>query len=449
MATKYSNIGKIFFQDIFQDNPFNGYVIFYVKRENKMEKFNYVKASEINSFLDTLEINSNLDYYFTINTFKNPKGKTEPNNRKTNLFGYNGIVIDLDCHDSRKLIEKDFVDIVELIDTGTNKYHLPSYNYIIRTGRGIHIYYLFKPCSYALGFLVDMSKEILIEFYKELVYKMPQFHVDSGASRRASGIYRMPYTINQSINKESMIIRWDILEKKDINDFLDILSATKFRKFIDFPQPEQYSKIIEEKPNITRCEKVLKEVGKYQQDKILSNTEHENRNRTCFVYSSFLLHLHSLEETLEKMKIFNSKYHYPLSHERVKQIVFYCYENHINKEKTKFLYMKNKTILELLEIESGEYDIIYTEDFIYRNLYDLEREKRKEKQRDKKRKLKRVKHLLSKDMTYKEIAQKVEVSISTVSRIAKNSDIKRQNLQKEKPWEPLGISRATYYRKYK
>ena len=105
--------------------------------------------------------------------------------------------------------------------------------------------------------------------------------------------------------------------------------------------------------------------------------------------------------------------------------------------------------MELLEIESGEYDIIYTEDFVYRNLYELEREKRKEKQRDKRRKIKRIKQLLSKDMTYKEISQKVGVSISTVSRISKSSDIKRQNLQKEKPWEALGISRATYYRKYK
>lgn len=446
---KYSNIGKLFFQDIFQNNSFDGYVIFYVKRDNKMEKFNYVKASDISSFLDNLEINPNMDYYFTINTFKNPKGKTEPNNRKTNLFGFNGIVIDLDCHDSRKLIEKDFDDIVELIDKGTNKYHLPFYNYIVRTGRGIQIYYLFKPCASALGFLVDMAKEILIEFYKELVYKMPQFNVDAGASRRASGIYRMPYTINQAIKKESTIIRWDNLEKKDINVFLDIVSATKFRKFVDFPHLEQQTKCIEEKPNVARCEKVLKEVSKYQYDKIKSNGEHENRNRTCFAYASFLLHLYSLEETLEKMKIFNGKYHYPLSQERIKQIVFYCYENHISKDKTKFLYMKNKTILELLEIESGEYDIIYTEDFVYKNLYELEREKRKEKQRDKRRKIKRVKQLLSKDMTYKEIAQKVGVSISTVSRISKSSDVKRKNLQKEKPWEALGISRATYYRKYK
>lgn len=60
-----------------------------------------------------------------------------------------------------------------------------------------------------------------------------------------------------------------------------------------------------------------------------------------------------------------------------------------------------------------------------------------------------MKQLLSTDMTYKEIAQKVGVSISTVSRILKSSDIRRQNLQKEKPWELLGISRATYYRKCK
>lgn len=111
--------------------------------------------------------------------------------------------------------------------------------------------------------------------------------------------------------------------------------------------------------------------------------------------------------------------------------------------------MKNKTILELLEIKSGEYDIIHTEDFVYRNFYELEKEKRKEKQRDKKRKIKKVKQLLSTDMTYKKIAQKVGVSISTVSRVAKSSDIERHNLQKEKPWELLGISRATYYRKYK
>jgi hypothetical protein len=114
---KYSNIGKIFFNDIFNGNKFDGYVILYTSKKDKktMRKFHYVKANEILTFLEQMNFNPYLNYYFTINTYKNPKGDEKPNNQVANLFGLNGIVIDIDCHNTKNLNENDIEELINKI----------------------------------------------------------------------------------------------------------------------------------------------------------------------------------------------------------------------------------------------------------------------------------------------------------------------------------------------
>ena len=69
--------------------------------------------------------------------------------------------------------------------------------------------------------------------------------------------------------------------------------------------------------------------------------------------------------------------------------------------------------------------------------------KRKEQTQQKKD---RALHLLKEGMTYKKISADTGLSVATISRLSKTL---KHKPPKEKPWETLGISKSTYYRKKK
>lgn len=460
---KYSNKAKIFFDDIFGNNPYDAYVLFYAKSkqwntktgkyDSVMSKTWYCKTSEVSNYISYLDINPTQDYYFTLNSFKNSKGKDNiPTNRKDSLFAFNGIVIDIDCHYKDRIIEKDFTDVIRLIDLYTVNHHLPWYSYIIKTGRGLHIYYLHIPCSSKLNFLVDMAKEYLLEHYKKIIEPMPQFLIDAGASKRYSGIYRMPYTINQATKTEATIQYWGIPSKLDINVFLEkILKGSEAikKKKTTIPIPDIITGSNDPNPpNIQRCTKVLREVEKYQNNTINKNTGHENRNRTSLVYAAFLLNIYPQGQALQLIKEFNNRYKVPLSEERLISIISYLTKNHSDSSKLPIRYFTNAKILELLEIESGEYDIIVTENYKYNSFFIHEDdEERKNRKKEKVKKRKQTIQLIKKGYKYTDISEKTGLSISTISRIQKSENIPVSKIKDERPWEALGISRATYYRK--
>ena len=56
------------------------------------------------------------------------------------------------------------------------------------------------------------------------------------------------------------------------------------------------------------------------------------------------------------------------------------YKSHYLEEKKKYLYLTNRTILEYLDVESCRYDIIYTPNFTYNDLYALNKKNRENKE---------------------------------------------------------------------
>jgi len=455
--SKYSTIGQIFYNDLFENNPFDGYVFFYIKRKivknskasEAMQKIHFCKTSEVNDYLKSLDINNSFDYYFTVNSFKNPKGTTVPNNRKNNLFAINSIVIDIDCHTSKKSLEAEAHKLKDLIELKTSQYQLPFFNYIVFTGRGIQVYYLIKPCYYNRSFLVNMVRNKLIEFYKLILLDIPKFHVDISASGRDSGLFRMPYTTNQKAHADSYFMYWEEPIKRDISEMLDKIGKSKLPSVLEYNKIDSISieeneTVFETNPNISRCKKVLLEVEKYQADIIKEEREHENRNRTIFVYCSFLLHLYSTKETLQKLIDFNKRYNNPLPVERLTTIEEYLYENHYDINKKKYLYLKNKTILSMLEISSGQYNIIVTDDYKYQ-YYTNDIEKIEANKKEKATRNLRIEELLKHGYSLTDISKMTGISIPTISRVAKQKHINKN--KPLKPWEELGIPRSTYYYK--
>ena len=104
----------------------------------------------------------------------------------------------------------------------------------------------------------------------------------------------------------------------------------------------------------------------------------------------------------------------------------------------------------MLEINSGEYNIIVTDNYHYNSFITNDNnEERIRKKKEKANKKKRAITLLNKGLTYTEISQKTGLSISTISRINKQKNGPSTKIKDLRPWEKEGISRATYYRNQK
>jgi len=454
---KYSKCeGVEFIRDIFGENRFDGYVIIYRSTSSKdFKKIKRIKANEFPCYLENMSINMKYNYYFTLNTFKNGKGKRLPTNSKDSLFGINGIVVDIDCH-KNSVSEKDIYDEIDYIMRESKSKGICLPHYIISSGRGIHLYYLLEPCSYKICFLVDMASAMLKNFY-DVIIEEP-FELDLSVVNDRTKSIRLPYTINVANGKMAKIVKKNIQPKLNINDFLEMFVGKPYE---EIEEATSTKKVIAQKnigvpkgkkpPNVARCKKVIEGIELYQNDKIQESICHQNRNRTCLIYSSFLLHLYTCEDAFNKLSIFNSNYTHPLSSKRLKYILDYCYKSHISENKSQYLYFTNKTILEYLDISDGnKYNIIYTPDFNYNEMLASKARERENKRFEKVQNRNRViEDLLFTNYTYDQISKDVGVSISTISRIAKDENIVREKKSDIEPWKELGVSRATYYRRLK
>ena len=147
------------------------------------------------------------DYYTTINTFSGCSSDNE------HLFGLCNIYADLDCpelHENESALNTDqFTRLCNLYDNIIGAIYdaypddLPMPNTIVCTGRGIGVWWAFDQISYKLMPLYDaVRNKLLREFYKWLHSTSVcdiaglTLELDSSASKRASGLARLPGTYN-------------------------------------------------------------------------------------------------------------------------------------------------------------------------------------------------------------------------------------------------------------
>lgn len=436
---------------LFKDNPYDGYVVLYkCTCKEDFKPFKRVKCNEYIDYISRYKFDSKHNYYYTINSFRNGKGQVMPINSKETLFGVNGIVIDVDSHNNvfdEKRLDKE----IDTIINKSNEMNIPLPHFIVKSGRGMHIYYLIEPCSYKLSFLVEQATQMFVNFYKTILNK--PFDLDVGATNNIVGLMRIPGTYNLESKTYSFVAKKYESPMRNINELLDVFKDTPFYE-INYNCPlvnvDRERPIGVSKPNIRRCQKVLKAIEEYQGDIVARQFKHQNRNRTCFVYASFLLHLYSYDDSFEKLKHFNSNYSKPLPHKRLIYILDYCCQSHSCETKSKYLYLTNKMILDYLDIKSGDYNIVYTKGFEYKDLYKQTQEKREKKRQEKKNREQDILGwLLLSNENYDFISKQTGASVSTISRIAKRNELTKKDKNDSQPWIKEGISRATYYRRKK
>ena len=142
------------------------------------------------------------DYYITANTV------TGKNRRKENLFGLQNIVIDIDCHTDRH--PHAIAELVQgfiwrskrdLWDGGV----LPTPNSIVRTGRGVQLWWAIVPCYGGSDYGISLYhyEKIKTNFMDHIETMLNEYgemfgglSIDRGASINPVGYFRLPGTYN-------------------------------------------------------------------------------------------------------------------------------------------------------------------------------------------------------------------------------------------------------------
>ena len=483
-----------FWNDIFHDDNYDG--IIFLCGKTKDEKFFTIRKlsrNELGDYLKTLEILPYVDYYFTPNQFKKKKGGAT--RRSDNFFASTCTIIDIDIHDKRMsqdCIEKMLLAYKAKLDTLIALEEAFPYHYCIHTGRGLQFVYIYeKAINYKLLIMHKRMQELILRQHSLLLVDNPELQIklDKGATQKLSGVFRIPMTYNTKVHKY-------VDYSKTYYPFLDCSKIIDSYGFIDntlntnhvssYHIKEKYKK--SSNNHKTHYSNLINAIYKYQEEHYAyrQNPGHENRNCTCFVLIHLLLVTMDYNDALHEILSFNQNFYMPLPEKRLISMLDYAYENYLDDKKYKMRFLKTSTILEMLNLENGEYGIY--DNSALRKKTDIERATNRE---NRKHRDDQICSLYKQNMEYKEIAQEVNCSVRTVQRIVLNnfpSKNIRKNKSKKviklylqgmpyneisqktsisvrginkilkdtypqgnkpKPWDETGISKKEYYKKHK
>ncbi len=417
-------------------------------KDKEMKSLGCCYFEDIEGRISNLKILKSNDYYITKNGLK-PYSKR----CAEKLFTLNNICLDIDFHgransfDRMCALEKfEFYFFRDLINIQP-PYNIPKPSVWVRSGRGYQLWFhLNNGASPKLLFLYNQIIDKIAIIIKDFLTEYPDLEklveIDVTASKNAVGLCRLFGTWNTHTRTK---VEHEIISTKgyDINELNKALS--------EHPVYKEYElKELLKKQCFTKRSEASR---KGQATKKKRNpVQALNLKRLAFIkwYSQILLDSVGKRDILlflaynsavsvmtktqaqEFCKQLNQDFSEPL-----KKIDYIFQQKKIYK-------LTNKRFYEMLSAHDDE--IKRFEDEYKKQSVNLTRnaeiKKRKEQTQQKKD---RALNLLKEGMTYKEISADTGLSVATISRLSKT--VKQP--KKEKPWETLGISKSTYYRKKK
>ena len=196
----------------FGDTSFNGRVVIgHRKNGGGIYTMTARPLTELRTYIGMIHVSQRLDYYITANTIS---GVTR---RESGLFGLQNIVIDIDCHKDDEIHR-----IPELVQAFIwyckrdlwSQETVPTPNSIVRTGRGVQLWWALKPCyggsDYGKSrYHYDKIKNTFIDHIECLLSEYSEelngLEVDRGASVNPVGYFRLPCTYNTKAKKYSSL----------------------------------------------------------------------------------------------------------------------------------------------------------------------------------------------------------------------------------------------------
>lgn len=339
----------------FGDTSFNGRVVFGRKIGGSINTMGARSLTELRPYIRMIQASSKTtDYYITANTVCGIK------RRKDDLFGLQNIVIDVDCHDVEQIhsipaLVQAFIwrSKRDLWETGV----IPTPNSIVRTGRGIQLWWAIVPCYGGRGYdpsryyhdkiknnMIGHIETLLNEYGEEL----EGLSVDRGASSNPVGYFRLPYTYNT---------------KAKCFSSLEILHSERYdqRDLIKMDGFETHSKVAHERPqHIPMLESDRFVVQNFESTGVrrvlqlirlrnLRNNEVGSESRNYFNFSVYnaLRMTFDHNQAWARLKAYNSGFKKPMTERELENCISSA------KEKGGYKY-SNEKLIELLGISPEE-----------------------------------------------------------------------------------------------
>lgn len=174
----------------------------------------YCAADELPEKLESFKL-WNQDYYITANTFSGGERRAE------NLFTLQNIVIDVDCHAEgvSEVQRAHMIDAFEFFML--EDLEGPRPNTIVKTGRGVQLWYAIEPVSRWKAQQYESVRESLIEAVQRILddqVALSGLELDRGATHNAAGVFRLPGSYNSKTGARGSFYqlheeRLDILEE--------------------------------------------------------------------------------------------------------------------------------------------------------------------------------------------------------------------------------------------
>lgn len=342
-------------------------------------------------------------YYITANSFR------EKNLRRlNNLYTLHNLVIDIDCHTYGidKVDIQQELDICEeyLTEYFKRSLDFPCPNTIVKTGRGFQLWWAILPIpAQYFRSIYEQTVDYFCEKMGKVLRKcscLSLVHVDNAASRKITGLFRLPGTFNrktQSFGSFEILhedrldmVRYfydNIVEPKDSG-----LPYVRRRKY---SQSEYRTKILNRLVAMRRKEGIA---------------EDGYRDLYCFIFFNIRASESTVNKAWKETLAFNAKFVHPLNEKRLRK--------YLSTSMKKIYHFSNKAIISYLNITETEQRSLRF--FPARNREEQRLKKREEKlERNKK-----IIALAKKGLSQRHIAKEVGCSQSTVCRVVKKEEEK-------------------------
>ena len=429
------------------DEKYQGMIHLAVLNKNKeMKSLGSCFPKDLPERIENLKIMKSMNYYITANSTC-----AYTKRRLTNLFSLNNIVLDFDIHGRmnqhlrNELIDEFVWRIKRDLFFVNCEYQILIPNVLHKTGRGIQMWWHINSASKQLQFIYHEIIENLAIIFKDFLSEYPELEkhieIDVSASKNSVGLFRLFDTYNTHTGMKTEV---EILHEKgfDINELNQSLRNHPVVIENCIPKKDKPNKM---KQNICKKKPTQYQRGYY-------DALHRKRlafikwwslelddivgKRDILIYYGFNA-AKEIMSTLEAEKWcnnLNDSFEEPLDSI---EYIFKEIQNPFHIRSNVFFEKlgASEEDIKRFEKEYSKHSINLT-----RNMEIQKRKKLKDKQKEIARELLKI------GESYKTISEKVGLSTSTIYRLAKEN---RNKKAEAKPWEILGISRATYYRRKK
>lgn len=363
----------------------------------------------------------NINLYFTNNLFKSFKGRVE------NLYSYNSLVIDIDCHSTGISISQTYTMAHSLASALCKELPngFPMMNLIHYTGRGLHLWWCFDQVSTDLKIPYRITQVRFIELLKIFLSEHSEFSdlkVDE-TSKKETGYYRLFDTFNTEAEKTSLVVVQNDTPYK-LQNLIDAVktespyinnSANSSADSSCQKKSNWNSFIIQNRKRMNLIEDLIKDRN--------APVGSETRNNYLYVYYNAARGIYSSDMAQKKTENVNLLFHEPL-----RSLNYIFKEIDARYEKNDPYFFKNSTLIEWFSITEDEQEKYNFHEALKGSLNDLVHNRTRDAERKARREFKecRIISLYLEGMTQAEVAIESGYSIATVKRLLKKKNINRK-----------------------